>query len=91
MALFCKDPFKIGPFYMPATILPHQALQGSPERLISHLLAQEVKQQGGFLIADGIVMLIQFVRELRDRIVPLRRDMKVVPLHHQTALIPCLR
>ena len=44
-----------------------------------------------FLIADGIVMLIQFLRELSDRVVPLRRHVEIVALHHQTALIPRLR
>ena len=36
-------------------------------------------------------MLILFLRELRDRIVPLRRHVEIVPLHHQTALVPRLR
>ena len=89
-AFFRKDSLKIAPFRMPATILHHQARKGPPERLLSHLLAQEVKQHGGLLIADSIVMLILFLRELRDRIVPFRGHVEIVALHHQTALVPRL-
>ena len=50
-----------------------------------------MEQHRSLVIADRIIALIQFLRELRDRIVPLRRHVEIVALHHQAALVLCLR
>src|SRR6478752_3544397 len=57
---------------------------------VADRLPKQMKYHGGFLIADGVVALIVFLRELPKRIIALRRHVQVISAQHEPPLIPCL-
>src|SRR6478735_7391789 len=78
-----KYPLQILPIGPTAPILGDELLQRPPEGLIADLLPEQMKYHGGFLIADSVVALIVFLRELPERIIAVRRHLQVISMQHE--------
>src|SRR6476661_3941737 len=85
-----KYPLQILPIGATAPILCDELLQRPPERLVADLLPEQMKYHRGLLIADGVVALIVFLRELSKWIIAVRRHLQVISTQHEPPLIPCL-
>ena len=72
---------------MPAAVPRDQRADAVPEGVFSDVAPQHVEDHRGFLIADGVVLLVALLRELRDGIILLRPHIDGVAQQHHPALL----
>ncbi len=83
--------FDIAPIRVSTHMLCDQILEIGPEGRIPDLAAQHMKDHGGLLIPDGVILFIRFLSELGDRIVLIRFHVDGIAKQHEPALVTGLR
>src|SRR5262245_22076608 len=75
---FRKDSLHIVPVRMTPSILHHETFERTPKWLLSDFLSEQMEDHRRLLVADRVVTLISFVRELSNWVVACWRHMQII-------------